>query len=113
MASINERGPKCKRAIPNRGRHLIEVALRPGVTDTAARELEQGASALGISGFEAATATRYELSGELSTHDLRRLAEGLFCNDTIERYSLGPIRPPFWQQQRRPRPRRAHPPGWP
>ena len=88
-------GQSASKPSPTAGRHVIEVALRPGVTDTAARELEQGASALGISGFEAATATRYELSGELSTHDLRRLAEGLFCNDTIERYSLGPIAPLF------------------
>ncbi len=75
--------------------HVIEVALRPGVTDMAARELERGAAELGIRGIEAATATRYELLGDLSTHDLHRLAQGLFCNDTIEQYSLGPIAPQF------------------
>ena len=75
--------------------HLIEVALRPGVTDIAARVLEQGAAELGIPGLQAASATRYELSGELSVSDLHLLARGLFCNDTIERYSLGPITPLF------------------
>ena len=75
--------------------HLIEVALRPGVTDIAARVLEQGAQELGIAGLEAATATRYLLKGELSESDLHLLARGLFCNDTIERYNLGPITPLF------------------
>ena len=75
--------------------HLIEVALRPGVTDVAARVLEQGAAELGIAGLQAASATRYELKGELSVSDLHQLAQGLFCNDTIERYSLGPISPLF------------------
>ena len=75
--------------------HLIEVALRPGVTDVAARVLEQGAAELGIAGLQTASATRYELKGELSVADLHLLAQGLFCNDTIERYSLGPISPLF------------------
>ena len=79
----------------NSDTHVIEVALRPGVTDVAARVLEKGAAELGLSGLEAATATRYELSGQLSTPDLHKLAQGLFCNDTIERYSLGPIAPRF------------------
>ncbi len=75
--------------------NLIEVALRPGVTDIAARVLEQGAQELGIAGLEAATATRYVLEGDLSVSDLNLLAQGLFCNDTIERYNLGPITPLF------------------
>ena len=82
-------------AVPTADGHVIEVALRPGVTDVAARVLEQGASELGIAGLEAATATRYQLSGQLSTSVLHRLARGLFCNDTIERYCLGPIAPHF------------------
>ncbi len=75
--------------------HTVEVALRPGVTDVAARVLEQGAAELGIDGLEAASATGYELVGELSVSDLHLLAQNLFCNDTIERYSLGPITPIF------------------
>jgi phosphoribosylformylglycinamidine synthase II len=75
--------------------HVIEVALRPGVTDVAARVLERGAAELGILGLEAATATQYRLTGELSQSDLHRLARGLLCNDTIERYSLGAIEPLF------------------
>ena len=77
------------------GVYVIEVALRPGVTDVAARELERGAAELGIRGLEAATATQYRLTGDLSRADLHTLARGLLCNDTIERYSLGPIDPLF------------------
>lgn len=80
---------------PDRDELAIEVAPRPGVTDVAARELERGAAELGIPGIAAATARRYELRGDLSAGDLHRLAQGLFCNDTIERYSIGPIDPQF------------------
>ena len=75
--------------------HIIEVALRPGVTDVAARVLESGAAELGIHGLEAATATQYRLTGELSKEELCRVARDLLCNDTIERYSLGSIEPSF------------------
>ena len=75
--------------------HVIEVALRPGVTDVAARELERGAQELGIRRLEAVTATQYRLSGKLAPSELHTLAQGLLCNDTIERYSLGPIEPIF------------------
>lgn len=77
------------------GDQVIEVALRPGVTDVSARVLEQGASELGIPGLQAATATQFRLTGVLSESELRRLARGLLCNETIESYSLGPIEPPF------------------
>ena len=75
--------------------HVIEVALRPGVTDVAARVLERGAAELGIHDLEAATATQFRLKGDLSPTDLHRLARDLLCNDTIERYSLGSIEPIF------------------
>ncbi len=78
--------------------HVIEVALRPGVTDVAARELERGMAELGLPVSQAATATRYELTGALSEGDLHRLARGLFCNETIEHYTLGPIPPQFEQE---------------
>ena len=75
--------------------HIIEVALRPGVTDVAARVLERGAAELGMRGLEAATATQYRLTGALSKEELHRVARGLLCNDTIERYSLGSVEPFF------------------
>ncbi|MCL4833074.1 MAG: phosphoribosylformylglycinamidine synthase subunit PurL [Caldilineaceae bacterium] len=75
--------------------NIVEVALRPGVTDVTARELERGMAELGMAVSHAATATRYELEGELGEGDLHRLAQGLLCNETIEHYTLGPIPPQF------------------
>ncbi len=71
--------------------HVVEVAYRPGVTDVAARELARGMAEIGLPAGEVATGTRYELSGDLSEDDLRRLARGLLCNGTVQHYSLGPI----------------------
>ena len=76
---------------------VVEVALRPGVTDVTARELVRGMAELGMPTCEVATATRYELSGALSDADLRRLAQKLLCNETVEHFSLGPIHPQFGQ----------------
>ncbi|MEZ4711173.1 MAG: phosphoribosylformylglycinamidine synthase subunit PurL [Caldilineaceae bacterium] len=50
---------------------------------------------LGMPTCEVATATRYELTGDLRDADRRRLAQKLLCNETIEHFSLGPIRPQF------------------
>ncbi|MCB0190055.1 MAG: phosphoribosylformylglycinamidine synthase, partial [Caldilineaceae bacterium] len=74
---------------------VIEVAFRPGVTDIPARELARGMVEIGLPACEVATATRYELQGDLTDADLRKLARGLLCNDTVEHYSLGPIDPHF------------------
>lgn len=74
---------------------VIEVALRPGVTNVTARELERGLVELGLPAHRASTATRYELIGDLSDADLHRLARQLLCNETIEHYALGPIPPQF------------------
>ena len=71
--------------------HVVEVAYRPGVTDVAARELGRGMVEIGLPGCAVATGTRYELSGDLSDNELRRLARGLLCNSTVQHYSLGPI----------------------
>lgn len=76
---------------------VIEVAFRPGVTDVPARELARGMAEIGLPACEVATATRYELDGDLTESDLRKLARGLLCNETVEHYSLGPIHPQFGQ----------------
>ncbi len=76
---------------------IIEVALRPGVTDVPARELARGMREIGLPAGEVATATRYELTGDLGEADLRKLARGLLCNETVAHYSLGPINPQFGQ----------------
>ncbi len=76
-------------------RAVIEVAFRPGVTDIGARELARGMVEIGLPACEVATATRYVLHGDLAPADLRRLARGLLCNETVQHYSLGPILPHF------------------
>lgn len=76
---------------------IIEVAFRPGVTDVPARELARGMVEIGLPASEVATAKRYEISGDLSEADLRKLARGLLCNETVEHYTLGAIHPQFGQ----------------
>ncbi len=84
--------------VPPAAAHIVEVALRPGVTDVTARELERGMAELGIPVSRAATATRYELEGDPNEGDLHRLAQELLCNETIEHYTLGPIPPQFEEE---------------
>jgi phosphoribosylformylglycinamidine synthase subunit PurSL len=76
---------------------LVEVAYRPGVTDVAARELQRGMVEIGLPRCNVATATRYELQGELTPQQVRQLARQLLCNETVQHYSLGPITPAFTQ----------------
>jgi phosphoribosylformylglycinamidine synthase len=75
---------------------VVEVTLRPGVTDNVAVELMQAVKRMGISGLEAAiTGTRYEFSGGLSDEDIHLIAKQFLVNDTIQRYKLGEIQPEF------------------
>lgn len=73
----------------------VEVAFRPGVTDITARELVKGIDELGLPRCDVVTAHRYELAGELTEADVRRLARLILCNETVEHYSLGAITPHF------------------
>jgi phosphoribosylformylglycinamidine synthase II len=74
----------------------IEVALRPGVTDTVAEQIQRCARELGIAGVEgAATGQRYLTHGHLQPEDLHQLARRLLANGVIQRYTLGEIEPVF------------------
>ncbi len=75
--------------------HVVEVAFRPGVTDIPARELARGMVELDLPACAVATATRYELHGDLDEPTLHKLAQGLLCNETVEQYALGQIDPHF------------------
>lgn len=77
---------------------IVEVAFRPGVTDIPARELARGMVEIGLPAGEVATATRYELVGDLSEAVLHKIARGLLCNETVEQYTLGPIAPHFGEE---------------
>jgi phosphoribosylformylglycinamidine synthase len=79
---------------------VIEVMLRPGVTDNVANELVHVSHRLGFRGLKkAATGLRYEFNldakNSLPDGDLHLIAKNLLVNNTIQRYSLGEIRPEF------------------
>ena len=74
---------------------VVEVAPIAGVTDGAARELERAAAVLGLPPLRAATARRYELSGDLDDADIAVLTQRLLANPTIERSGSGALEPAF------------------
>ena len=79
---------------------VVEVAFRPGVTDVPARELQRGMVEIGLPRGEVATGTRFELAGDLSSDELRRLARQLLCNTTVQHYAIGEIAVHFGQDAR-------------
>lgn len=76
---------------------IVDVALRPGVTDPVAEQVVRAAKVLGIQGlWRAATGQRYCVQGEaLDEMVLHRLAQRLLANAVIQRYALGEIEPVF------------------
>ena len=71
------------------GTRCVEVALLPGVTDTAAENLLLGAGIMGLDGVrQAALGQRYVIQGELAEDDVRRVAEGLLANGVIQTYAI-------------------------
>ncbi|MGA2547101.1 MAG: phosphoribosylformylglycinamidine synthase subunit PurL [Rectinemataceae bacterium] len=75
----------------------IEVALRPGVTDSVAEEIMRAAAEIGIAGIEAvSTGEIFDVEGEgLERRDLELLADRLLANPVIQRYAIGRIEPAF------------------
>ena len=79
--------------------HLLEVALRPGVTDPVAEQMVRAAHLMGIAGVrQASTGQRFWVSGPaLSDDTLTLLAGRLLANLIIHSFSLGEIQPVFPQ----------------
>jgi phosphoribosylformylglycinamidine synthase II len=78
------------------GAFVIEVALRPGVTDPVAEEIVRCAHMIGVQGVQrAATGTRFIIRGALSPKQRATLAKRLLANDVIQRFTIGPIEPVF------------------
>jgi phosphoribosylformylglycinamidine synthase subunit PurSL len=74
---------------------LVEVALRPGVTDPAADEIVRAAHELGIPGVErASTGLRYLIEG-VDEATAEQLAQRLLTNMVIQRWRMGEIEPTF------------------
>lgn len=79
------------------GQRILEVALRPGVTDPVAEQIIRAATELDIQGVErAATGQRYIFNeNEIDEAELERLARRLLFNPVIQRCALGKIEPIF------------------
>ena len=80
------------------GEHqVMEVCLRPGVTDPVAGQILRAAQILGIGGLNAvSTGQRFIISGpNLGDSDIQILADRLLCNPVIQRYAIGKINPVF------------------
>ncbi|MEZ0395584.1 MAG: phosphoribosylformylglycinamidine synthase subunit PurL [Anaerolineales bacterium] len=85
-------------ADPPPGALVVEVALRPGVTDPVADEIVRAAGELGFAGLRrASTGLRFVLEG-LQAEAAERLADGLLANGVIQRWTVGEIPPSFPQQ---------------
>ncbi len=76
---------------------IVEVALRPGVTDPVAGQILHAAHILGLAGVQAAsTGLRFALTGaHLTPETLDLLSRRLLSNAVIQRYALGEIEPAF------------------
>lgn len=74
---------------------IIEVALRPGVTDPVAQEIVRAAQELGFKGVQrAATGSRFQVEG-LSVGQVEKLAKQLLANNVIQHWTIGEIAPSF------------------
>ncbi|GIK36444.1 MAG: phosphoribosylformylglycinamidine synthase subunit PurL [Chloroflexota bacterium] len=75
----------------------IEVTLLPGVTDSVAESLLEGAQMAGLAGLEqAATGHCYTLTGDITAQAVQRIATRLLANEVIQTYRINqPIPPPF------------------
>ncbi len=75
--------------------NVVEVALRPGVTDPVAQEIVRAAHELGFDGVQrAATGFRFQVEG-LKVAQVEKLAKQLLANNVIQRWALGEIAPTF------------------
>jgi phosphoribosylformylglycinamidine synthase len=97
-------------AVGGRRSAVIEVTLLPGVTDSVAESLLQGARMIGLAGLEqAASGQRYTLTGPIEEQATQRIAARLLTNEVIQSYSLNrPIPPPFAPLLSSPQIRAAH-----
>lgn len=79
--------------------HLLEVALRPGVTDPVAEQVVRASHLMGIGGVQqASTGQRFMVWGDnLDEETLRLLAGRLLANPIIQWFTLGEIQPVFPQ----------------
>ena len=74
----------------------VEVAFRPGVTDSVAESIKRGAKLIGVTGIEqVATGKCFDFRKLLPTEQAGDIARSVLCNDVVQYFSLGSILPPF------------------
>ncbi len=74
---------------------ILEVSLRPGVTDPVAEQIVRAAHELGLDGVHrAATGSRFLLEG-LKVKQAEKLAKALLANSVIQHWKIGSIEPSF------------------
>jgi phosphoribosylformylglycinamidine synthase len=74
---------------------ILEVALRPGVTDPVAEQIVRASHEIGIDGVHrAATGNRFQVEG-LKVEQVERLAKALLANPVIQHWTIGDIHPAF------------------
>ncbi|MEP7135798.1 MAG: phosphoribosylformylglycinamidine synthase subunit PurL [Chloroflexota bacterium] len=74
---------------------ILEVALRPGVTDPVAEQIVRAAHELGFDGVHrAATGSRFQVEG-LKVEQVESLAKALLANAVIQHWKIGSIEPSF------------------
>jgi phosphoribosylformylglycinamidine synthase II len=77
---------------------VLEVSLRPGVTDPVAEQLVRAAHELGLdSVHRAATGQRFIIEG-LTAEETELLAKQLLANNVIQHWAVGEIAPSFPQE---------------
>src|SRR5688572_25211424 len=77
---------------------MVEVALRPGVTDPVAEQIVRAAHELGFEGItRAATGLRFLVEGA-DRPTVENLTRRLLVNDVIQHWTVGEIAPSFPQE---------------
>lgn len=71
------------------GGRVVEVLLRPGVTDPVAAAVRRGAGRLGLTIGDVATGWRFELIGPITDAEVDLLVTRLLANDVIETATIG------------------------
>ncbi|MBL8100246.1 MAG: phosphoribosylformylglycinamidine synthase subunit PurL [Anaerolineales bacterium] len=74
---------------------ILEVSLRPGVTDPVAEQIVRASHELKINGVHrAATGLRFQVEG-LKVEQVEQLAKALLANNVIQHWTIGEITPSF------------------
>ncbi len=77
------------------GCRVVEVGLRPGVTDREGAELVRASRELGFDVQAASVARRLVVTGRLSDAQLAALSSGVLHNEVVERWAEGLLEPAF------------------